>query len=79
MTHLEGPFMFDVISMLASSRSALTAGQVAEILQVSPQTIYRAATRGVLPSFAELAGSLRFNPGSVASYLRSLGAAEVTL
>ncbi len=70
--------MFDVISMLASSRSALTAGQVAEILQVSPQTIYRAATRGVLPSF-KMAGSLRFNPGSVASYLRSLGAAEVTL
>ena len=65
--------MFDVLSARASSRSALTARQVAELLQVSPQTVYRAATRGVLPSF-KIAGSLRFNPAAVAAYLRSLGA-----
>jgi excisionase family DNA binding protein len=63
----------DLLSVLGAARSALTVGDVATLLNVSKQSVYRAATRGSLPSF-RIAGSLRFNPASVAARLREMGA-----
>ncbi len=62
----------DLLSALGSARSALTVLDVAKLLNVSRQSVYRAANRGTLPSF-RLGGSLRFNASSVAARLRELG------
>jgi len=66
--------MNDLLSTLASTRRALTVKEVANMLRISEQTVYRAASRGTIPS-SKIGGSIRFNPASVAAYLRSLGAA----
>jgi excisionase family DNA binding protein len=63
----------DLLSALGSARSALTVSDVATLLKVTKQSVYRAATRGTLPSF-RIGGSLRFNASSVAARLRELGA-----
>ena len=49
---------------------ALTAPEVAKYLNVDKLTIYRLAKAGVIPSF-RIASSVRFDPKSVAKYLRS--------
>ena len=48
---------------------ALTASELAEILNVSPAFLYRLAADGKLPSF-RLGSAIRFDPAAVAAWLR---------
>jgi excisionase family DNA binding protein len=51
-------------------RRALTVKEVAELMQVSPMTIYRLAARKAVASF-RVGDSLRFDPKAVAAFLRN--------
>ncbi len=48
----------------------LTAKQVAPMLSLSPQTVYRLARQGRLP-YIRLHGSLRFRPSDIENWLRA--------
>ena len=49
---------------------AMTAGEIAELLALSPITVYKLAKAGRLPSF-RIGTSVRFDPRAVAEWLRS--------
>ena len=51
-------------------RRAMTATEVAELLEVSPITVYKMAKAGWLPSF-RVGTSVRFDPRAVAEWLRA--------
>jgi excisionase family DNA binding protein len=51
-------------------RRAMTATEVAELLAVSPITVYKMAKAGRLPSF-RIGTSVRFDPRAVAEWLRA--------
>jgi excisionase family DNA binding protein len=50
-------------------RHAITAKDVAEILAISPITVYKLAKEGKLPSL-RIGGAVRFDPRAVAQWLR---------
>jgi excisionase family DNA binding protein len=52
---------------------ALTADDLAELLSVSKVSIYKQASEGKIPHF-RIGMSLRFDPHSVAGWLRERGA-----
>ena len=57
---------------IASYKGALTARQLSKIVSISAITIYKMATRGVLPS-VRIGGCVRFCPTTVARWLRARG------
>jgi excisionase family DNA binding protein len=61
--------MQSVIEVIASSKRALTAADLASILSVTPDAIYALARRGILPSF-RIGSAVRFDPKAVAQYLQ---------
>ena len=48
---------------------AMNAGEIAELLALSPITVYKLAKAGRLPSF-RIGTSVRFDPRAVAEWLR---------
>lgn len=61
--------MQSVIEAIASSKRALTATELANILSVTPDAIYALARKGILPSF-RIGSAVRFDPKVVAQYLQ---------
>ncbi len=63
----------DAVSVLVENlekrERALKVSEVADLFQVSPMTIYRAAKEGSLPSF-KVGSSLRFDPKIVTAWLK---------
>lgn len=53
---------------IAKHRRAMTAAEVAEILAVSPITIYKHAKAGLIPSF-RVGTAVRFSPREVVAWL----------
>jgi len=58
-----------LVENLEKRGRALKVSEVADLFQVSPMTIYRAAKDGSLPSF-KIGSSLRFDPKSVVVWLK---------
>jgi excisionase family DNA binding protein len=57
-----------VREMIAKHDGAMTADQVASVLNVSPITIYKQAKKGNIPSF-RVGTCVRFSPREVADWL----------
>ena len=53
---------------LRSRTGALKVAEVAEVLGVTPQHIYKMAANGNIPSF-RVSGAVRFDPDQVAAWL----------
>lgn len=53
----------------------LSAGQVAVLLHVSPKTVSRWATQGLLPCLVTLGGHRRFRLADVEEIVRRMGGA----
>lgn len=66
----ELPNSMELVERLEAGSSALKARDLAELFGVTQQHIYKLAARGVIPSF-RLGTSVRFDPASVAEWLRS--------
>ncbi len=58
-----------LVEDLEKRQRALRVSELADLFQVSPMTIYRAAKEGTLPSF-KIGSSLRFDPKSVIAWLK---------
>ena len=58
-----------LVENLEKRNCALKVSEVADLLQVSPMTIYRAAKDGSLPSF-KVGSSLRFDPKVIIAWLK---------
>ena len=52
-------------------KRAMTAREVAELLSVSPITVYKMAKAGKLPNF-RVGTAVRFDPRAVAEWLRDI-------
>ncbi len=64
-----------LIDKLEHTDHALVASEVAELFRVTCGTVYRLARNHAIPSF-RFGGSLLFDPGSLARWMRgTLGAA----
>ena len=66
-----------LVEALKSRTAALKVAEVAQLLGVTPQHIYKMAASGNIPSF-RVSGAVRFDPDEVASWLQGkqgLGAA----
>lgn len=61
--------MFDLLSAIESRTTALTIEEVAELFQVSGETVRRMAAKKQLPGF-KMGGQVRFNPASLGYWLR---------
>jgi len=61
----------EAVSVLVENleKRALKVSEVADLFQVSPMTIYRAAKEGSLPSF-KVGSSLRFDPKAIIAWLK---------
>jgi len=58
-----------LVNLLKAKSGALRVGEIAELLGVTPQHIYRMAAKGMIPSF-RIAGAVRFDPEDVAAWLQ---------
>jgi len=58
-----------LVETLKSRTKALKVQEVADLLGVTPQHIYRMAATGRIPSF-RISGSVRFDPEELATWLR---------
>ena len=58
-----------IIEKIEKRTSALRVGEVARLLDVTPQHIYSLASRGLIPSL-RIAGAIRLDPQEVAAWLR---------
>jgi excisionase family DNA binding protein len=58
-----------LIEVLEKRTEAMTVGEVAKVLGVSPQQIYKMAASGSIPSL-RISGAIRFDPGEVADWLK---------
>jgi excisionase family DNA binding protein len=58
-----------LIELLEKRTGAMKVGEVAKVLGVSPQQIYKMAASGNIPSL-RISGAIRFDPGEVADWLR---------
>jgi excisionase family DNA binding protein len=59
----------DVFERLAQSRSFLTAKEVAQLLAISPKTIYGYVARNMIPHY-KIEASVRFRPKDLADWIR---------
>ena len=57
-----------LVDELKSKTGALKVGEIAKLLGVTQQHIYKMAASGTIPSF-RIAGSVRFDPDEVATWL----------
>lgn len=64
-----GPDTARVVSELEGQAHALKAKEVARLLGVTAQHIYKLAARQLIPSF-RVGGAVRFDPAEVADWLR---------
>ena len=62
-----------LIDRLKTFERAITADELADLLQVSRLTIIRKAKRGVIPSF-RVGTCIRFDPKAISLWLRKHGA-----
>lgn len=58
-----------LVESLKSRTGALKVAEIAKLLGVTPQHIYKMAARGAIPSF-RISGSVRFDPDDVATWLQ---------
>jgi excisionase family DNA binding protein len=58
-----------LIELLEKRTGAMKVGEVAKVLGVSPQQIYKMAASGSIPSL-RISGAIRFDPGEVADWLK---------
>jgi len=58
-----------LVETLKNRTAALKVAEIAKLLGVTPQHIYRMAASGTIPSF-RISGSVRFDPDDVASWLQ---------
>lgn len=58
-----------LVESLKSKTGALKVAEIAKLLSVTPQHIYRMAARGSIPSI-RISGSVRFDPDEVAAWLQ---------
>ena len=68
----------DVFERLARCDRLLTAKELAEILAISPKTLYNYVTRGMIPYF-KIESNVRFRARDVAEWLRQHSGRPVTL
>jgi excisionase family DNA binding protein len=59
----------DVFEKLARCQRLLTAREVAELLSISPKTVYAYVERNSIPHY-KIEASVRFRPKDVAEWLR---------
>jgi len=59
----------DVFERLARCDRLLTAKELADILAISPKTLYNYVTRGMIPYF-KIESNVRFRASEVAEWLR---------
>jgi len=59
-----------ILEQIEQRSSALKVNELAEMLQVTPQHIYRLASAGLIPCF-RIEGAIRLDPQEVAGWLRS--------
>ena len=59
-----------IASVLRGRQRAMTADELADMLNMSPITILRKAKKGVIPSF-RIGGSVRFDPAAISKWLLS--------
>ena len=67
-----------LVETLKNRTNALKVSEVAELLGVTPQHIYKMAASGRVPSF-RVSGSVRFDPDDVAEWLLGKQCASITL
>ncbi len=60
----------NILEQIEQRTTALKVNELAEILQVTPQHLYRLASDGLIPCF-RIAGAIRFDPHEIAAWLRS--------
>jgi excisionase family DNA binding protein len=58
-----------LVELLERKTGAMKVSEVATVLGVSPQQIYKMAANGSIPSL-RISGAIRFDPGEVADWLR---------
>ena len=59
-----------IVEMLEARRQALRVREVANLLCVTPQHIYKMAASGTLPSL-RIAGAIRFDPQDLVNWLKA--------
>lgn len=59
-----------ILEQIEQRSSALRVNELAELLQVTPQHIYRLAAAGLIPCF-RIEGAIRLDPKEVATWLRN--------
>lgn len=59
-----------IIETIEKRSSALRVGELARLLDVTPQHIYRLASAGLIPCF-RIEGAIRLDPHEVATWLKS--------
>jgi excisionase family DNA binding protein len=59
-----------LVETLKNRSGALKVAEIAKLLGVTPQQIYKMAASGTIPSF-RISGSVRFDPDDVAEWLRT--------
>jgi len=59
-----------LVEILEARRQALRVNEVANLLCVTPQHIYKMAARGTLPSL-RIAGAIRFDPQDLVNWLKN--------
>lgn len=62
--------MADLLEVLEKKQTALRVGDLAELLNVNERSVYRWAAKHKIPSF-KIGGTVRFNPATVAEWLRN--------
>jgi excisionase family DNA binding protein len=58
-----------LVETLKNRTGALKVAEIAKLLSVTPQHIYKMAARGSIPSI-RISGSVRFDPDEVAAWLQ---------
>lgn len=58
-----------MLDTLTNRKTALTAKEVAELLNITPDMIYKHAKQGRIPSF-KVGSYVRFDPKALAAWLR---------
>ncbi len=59
-----------LVEVVRDKQEALRAQDLAQLLGVSPQQIYKMAAKGEIPSF-KVANAVRFDPHETAEWLRA--------
>ena len=61
--------MMRLIELFEKRTGAMKVGEVAKVLAVSSQQIYKMAASGSIPSL-RISGAIRFDPGEIADWLK---------